>query len=86
MRRATSVVLILVGATILGAGCASQKQWTDWKHHSTHFASRDHMWFSLTHQGEKTPPTVTRQDLNNAGRQSWWGDQVAVRSNQVSQR
>jgi hypothetical protein len=86
MRQATSVLLTVIGAAVLAVGCANQKQWSDWEHHSTHFASGDHMWFSLTHQGEKAPPAVTRQDLTNARGQSWWGDQVAVRSNQVSQR
>jgi hypothetical protein len=84
--RATSVFLILAGATILGAGCASQKQWTDWKQHSTHFASGDHMWFSMTHQTQKTPPGVARKDVDTARGQSWWGDQVAVRQSQLSQR
>jgi len=86
MQRATSVLLILIGATIVDAGCASQKHWSDWKQHSTHFASGDHMWFSLTHQTEKTPPKVARTDIANARGQSWWGDQVAVRQSQLSQR
>jgi hypothetical protein len=85
MRRATSV-LVLVGAMILGTGCASQKQWSDWERHSTHFASGDHMWFSMTHQTQKTPPSVARKDLDRARGQSWWGDQVAVRQSQLSQR
>ncbi len=84
MRRMTSVLLTLVGATLLGTGCASQTQWTDWERHSTHFASGDHMWFSLTHQEEKTPPGVGRRDLNNARRQSWWGDRILVRPSQLA--
>jgi len=86
MRRATSVLPILVGVAILAVGCASQKQWSDWKLHSTHFASGDHMWFSLTHQTQKTPPSVARKDVDNARGQSWWGDQVSVRQSQLSQR
>jgi len=86
MRRETSVLFLCVGVTILGVGCASQKQWSDWKQHSTHFASGDHMWFSATHQTQKTPPSVARTDLDHARGQSWWGDQVAVRQSQLSQR
>jgi hypothetical protein len=84
MRLRTSVSIALVGATILGAGCANDKQWSDWKRHSSHFASADHMRFSLTQP--KTPPAVTRRDLDNARGQSWWGDQVRVRPQEVSQR
>jgi hypothetical protein len=86
MRLGTSVLLTLLGAAILGTGCANHTQWSRWESHSTHFASGEHMYFSLTHQGEKRPPSVTRRDLNNAGAQSWWGDRVAVRPREVSQR
>jgi hypothetical protein len=86
MRLGTCVLLALLSAIIFGAGCATQKQWSEWDRHSTQFASGQHMWFSLSHQGQKTPPSVTRRDLDNARRQAWWGDQVPVRPREVSQR
>ena len=79
-----SMLLALMGGAVLGAGCASQDQWNRWDAHSNHFASGEHLWFSLRNQGEKAPPRATRGDLQNARRQSWWGDQVMVRPRQLS--
>jgi hypothetical protein len=82
----TSGLFVLVCVGALGSGCASQKQWAEWDKHSTHFASGEHLWFSVTNRGEKPTPRVTRGDLQRARNQSWWGDQVAVRPRQVSDK
>lgn len=76
-----SFVLLAIAAT--GAGCASSEQWKEWKSHSSHFASGDHMTFSLRNQGKT--PRVSRQDQRVAAGQSWWGDPVVVRADQIFQ-
>jgi hypothetical protein len=73
----------LLGAVVavgLGA-CASGEQWAEWRSHSTHFASDDHMVFSLKNQG--STPRVTRQDQRVATAQSWWGKLVIPRPGQI---
>jgi hypothetical protein len=74
-------VLLVIAAA--GAGCASSEQWKEWKSHSSHFASGDHMAFSLRNQGKT--PRVSRQDQRVAAGQSWWGDPVVVRADQIFQ-
>jgi hypothetical protein len=84
MRFWISVLIALTGAMLLGSGCANQTQWNRWDAHPTHFASGEHLWFSVLNQGKKDPPRVTRGDLQRARAQSWWGDPVVVRPRQVS--
>ena len=84
MRLGTSVLIVLAGVSLFNSGCASQTQWNRWEAHPTHFASGEHLWFSVFNQGKKEPPRVARRDLTNARAQSWWGDQVVVRPRQVS--
>jgi len=76
---------ILVGLVLLAgviAGCSSA-DWTEWKSHSSHFASGDHMAFSLKNQG--STPRVSSADTREAAAQSWWGSPVVVRADQIFQ-
>ena len=85
MRRTWTVgLLVLAGVATVGTGCATPRQRAEWARHSTHFASGEHMWFSLTNRDEKGAPHVTRGDLRTARAQSWWGDQVVVKPRQLS--
>ena len=80
-RRAVRRSLVIA---VLGLGlsaCASSEQWAEWRSHSTHFASGDHMAFSLKNMGDT--PRVKRQDQRNAAAQSWWGKPVIPRPDQV---
>jgi hypothetical protein len=71
-------------AVTLGAGaCASSEQWAEWKKHSSHFASGEHMSFSLRNQGASR--NVRRSDTQLASAQSWWGDPIVVRPDQIFQ-
>lgn len=54
MRRSLGLILLLAAVALGGGACASGEQWKEWTSHSSHFASSDHMWFSLRNQG-KTP-------------------------------
>ena len=73
--------LVLLGAVVTATGCASSQQWQEWQSHSTHFASGNHMTFSLRNQGSRT--RVSRQDQRMAATQAWWGDPVVVRDDQI---
>jgi hypothetical protein len=69
---------------VLGCGlsaCASSQEWTEWRSHSTHFASGEHMAFSLKNMG--STPRVKRQDQRDAAAQSWWGRPVIPRADQI---
>ena len=80
MRLGVPIVLVLLASVV--AGCASQ-DWQEWKSHSSHFASGDHMVFSLKNQGKT--PKVTSADTRVAAAQSWWGNPVVVRADQIFQ-
>ena len=69
---------------LLGFGlsaCASGEQWAEWRSHPTHFASGDHMAFSLKNMG--STPRVKRSDQREAAAQSWWGKPVIPRADQI---
>jgi hypothetical protein len=76
---------VLIGLGLLAgvvAGCASDT-YKEWKSHPTHFASGDHMNFSLKNQGKT--PRVSGADTRLAASQSWWGSPVVVRADQIFQ-
>jgi hypothetical protein len=79
-RRVRRTILIAVLGVGLSA-CASGEQWSEWRSHSTHFASGDHMAFSLKNMG--STPRVKRQDVREATAQSWWGKPVIPRADQI---
>jgi hypothetical protein len=80
MRTRMSVLLLAAAAT---TACASSEQWAEWRQHSSHFASGDHLWFSLRHQGESPAPRVRQRDVETAQVQSWWGEPIVVRPDQL---
>ncbi len=82
MRLRIPIALLFLAGVVVGTGCASQ-DWQEWKSHSTHFASGDHMAFSLKNQGKT--PRVTSADTREATAQSWWGSPVVVRPDQIFQ-
>ena len=82
MRLRVSIALLSLAGVVAGAGCSSQ-DWKEWKSHPSHFASGDHMAFSLKNQG--TTPRVSSADTREAAAQSWWGSPVVVRADQIFQ-
>jgi len=48
--------------------------WETWKSHPTHFASGEHMMFSIRNSFGKKK--VTRKDIETADAQGWWGESV----------
>jgi hypothetical protein len=81
--RSSLVVLILGVAAASVAGCATSDQWSEWREHSSQFASGRHMGFSLRHQGANPRPHVTEGDVERARFESWWGDPVVVSPDQL---
>ena len=68
------------------AGCASTEEWTTWKEHPTHFASGDHMFFSVRNQGDNASAKVTRQDIALARNEGWWGKPITVSQEAIQER
>ena len=78
--------LLLVGSVLVAVtGCATGEEWTTWKAHPTHFASGEHMFFSVRNR-EGTAPRVTRQDITLARNEGWWGKPITVSQEQILER
>lgn len=75
--------LLLVFAAGGASGCATSEQWNEWLKHPTHFATGDHLWFSLRNQG--STPNVRQRDTQLASTERWWGDPIVVRPEQIFQ-
>lgn len=60
---------LLVALSLLLAGCASSTAWQDWHAHDTHFASSEHLAYSLMPAGRDP-----HHERKIAGRQHWWGE------------
>ncbi len=76
-------MLPLLGAAIMLAGCATGEEWNTWKTNGAHFASSDHLYFSVRNTG---PARVTRQDIGTARTENWWGRPVTVNQEQILER
>ena len=78
-------LLLLGGVLIAAAGCATGEEWQTWREHGSHFASGNHMGFSLRNR-EGTAARVTRRDVALAREQAWWGKPVTVSQEQILER
>jgi hypothetical protein len=77
--------MVIGGALLTMAGCASSEEWDTWKSHPTHFASGEHMGFSMRNRdGGQT--RVTRQDIATARDEGWWGRPITVGQEQILER
>jgi hypothetical protein len=78
--------LLLLGGTLVAvAGCATSEEWATWREHPTHFASGEHLGFSVRNR-ETNSPRVTRQDVAAARDEAWWGRSVTVGQEQILER
>lgn len=77
--------LLLAGALFAVAGCATSEEWQTWKEHPTHFASGEHMTFSMRNR-EGGGAKVTRTDIAMARTEGWWGKPITVSQEQILER
>jgi hypothetical protein len=73
------------GAMLAATGCATGDEWTEWKAHPTHFASGDHLFFSVRNR-EGASARVSRQDIASARSEGWWGKPITVSQEQILER
>lgn len=78
-------LLLVGGALVVAAGCATGEEWATWKSHPTHFASGEHMFFSVRNTEGKAAK-VTRQDIALARDEGWWGKPITVSQEQILER
>jgi hypothetical protein len=83
--RAGVLTSMLLGSLLLAAtGCATSEEWAEWRSHSAHFASGDHIGFSWRNrQGQA--PNVRRTDVAAARQENWWGRAITVSPEQIIQ-
>jgi hypothetical protein len=78
--------LLVVGGTLVAAaGCATSEEWKTWREHPTHFASGEHMGFSVRNR-EGASPRVSRVDIAKARDEAWWGKPITVSQEQILER
>jgi len=85
MRVRAVTTLVALAAAVSLSGCATSEEWTEWKSHSTHFASGQHATFSLRNKKDGSNLRVTRADMAAAPRENWWGTALTVNPNQIFQ-
>ena len=77
---------LAVAAIVVGvSGCATGEEWATWQQHPTHFASGDHLFFSV-HNREGRAARVTRADVATARDESWWGKPITGSQEQILER
>ena len=85
MRSVRRKLLLLTAVTLSVTGCATGEEWNTWYTHRTHFASYEHMGFSVRNT-EGATPKVTRQDIALARDEGWWGKPITVSQEQILER
>lgn len=83
MRTRIRLIMTLLATAASAGACATPAQWEEWRKHPTHFASGDHLLFSLRHRGPNPTPRVYRSELEKARQENWWGEVVIVRPEQL---
>ena len=59
MRKRVLAAMLLTGVVMTAGACATSEEWAEWKGHSSHFATGDHLFFSVRNR-EGTAPRVAR--------------------------
>ena len=84
MRARHRAVVVAASLSLLG-GCATAEEWATWRSHSAHFASGQHLVFSLQNK-EGRAPRVSRSDITLASREEWWGRPITVGQEEILER
>ena len=85
MRPSTSRYVLIAGVLLTTTACATGDEWTTWRTHPTHFASGEHMAFSVR-SNESDPAQVTRNEIAMAREEGWWGKPITVNQEQILER
>ena len=85
MRSVRGKLLLLTVVLLSVAGCATGEEWNTWYTHRTHFASYDHLGFSVRNT-EGSSPKVSRKDIALARDEGWWGKPITVSQEQILER
>jgi hypothetical protein len=57
---------------MLSTGCATEREWATWRAHPTHYATGNHMTFSVSNMVGGAP-RVSPELMDLAKREGWWG-------------
>jgi hypothetical protein len=64
---------LLLGSVIVSTGCAAtHREWEVWRAHPTHYATTNHMSFSMGNL-VGAAPRVTPEMMDQARGEGWWG-------------
>ena len=66
---------MVMALVLVSTGCATQREWGVWRSHSTHFATDDHLGFSVTN-AVAGAPRITPELMDRAKGQGWWGRNI----------
>lgn len=75
-------VILMIGLATLVAGCATTDERQDWRAHPTHFATDNHLSFSVTNAAAGAP-RITPEMVQRAKTESWWGTVITVKPEQI---
>ena len=77
--------LLLLSLALLTTACATSQEWSEWSQHPSHFASGEHLFFSVRNRAG-ADARVSRADIDGARAEGWWGQPVTVSSEAILQR
>lgn len=83
--RTRHLAVAVVTSMLAVGGCASTGEWDTWNAHPTHFASDNHLVFSLRNT-EGRAPKVARRDIAQARNEGWWGKAITVGQEDIIER
>jgi hypothetical protein len=63
---------MVIALVLVSTGCATQREWAMWRAHPTHFATDNHLGFSVTN-AVAGAPRVTPELMQLAKGEGWWG-------------
>lgn len=67
------VLPVMLGFVLVSTGCAAtHREWAIWRAHPTHFASDNHLGFSVTN-AVAGAPRITPELMDRARGEGWWG-------------
>ena len=64
-----------IALAVLSTGCATEREWATWRAHPTHYATGNHMAFSVTNMVAGAP-RVTPELVQMAKQEGWWGPNI----------